>query len=57
MIDGVWYNMFIMVNPFDRSFFRFFFGFVLILALSFFILYAVGQWGGSLDTQAAALFR
>ncbi|HTK33414.1 MAG TPA: hypothetical protein VL335_02630 [Candidatus Paceibacterota bacterium] len=46
-----------MVNPFDKSFFRFFFGFVLILALSFFVLYAVGQWGGSLDTEAAALLR
>lgn len=46
-----------MVNPFDRSFFRFFFGFVIILALSFIILYLVGLWGNDIDAQSALLFR
>jgi len=30
-----------MVNPFDKSFFKFLIGFVLILAASFAVLYAV----------------
>jgi hypothetical protein len=46
-----------MVNPFDRNFFKFFIGFVCILGLSFLILYVVGQWGGSLDQQAAGMFH
>jgi hypothetical protein len=46
-----------MVNPFDRSFFKFFFGFVCILGLSLAILYIVGQWGSSLDSQAAFMFK
>ena len=46
-----------MVNPFDRSFFKFFVGFVCILALSFLVLYFVGQWGTQLDSQAASILR
>ncbi|MDE2188214.1 MAG: hypothetical protein KGJ35_00590 [Patescibacteria group bacterium] len=30
-----------MVNPFDKTFFKFLFGFILILAVSFTILYFV----------------
>ncbi len=29
-----------MVNPFDRTFFKFFIGFTLILAMSFAVMYA-----------------
>jgi hypothetical protein len=32
-----------MVNPFDRTFFKFFFGFVTILLLSFCVLYFANQ--------------
>jgi hypothetical protein len=45
------------INPFDKSFFRFFFGFIAILLLSFALLYVVGEWGDSIDSQAAALMR
>jgi hypothetical protein len=34
-----------MVNPFDRSFFKFFIGFVGILCFSFSVLYIVGRFG------------
>jgi hypothetical protein len=46
-----------MVNPFDRNFFKFFIGFLCILAISFAIMYFVGKWGDSLDKQAASLFK
>jgi hypothetical protein len=46
-----------MVNPFDRNFFKFFLGFVCILALSFLVLYLVGQWGSDIDSRAALLGR
>jgi hypothetical protein len=32
-----------MVNPFDRNFFKFISGFITILAVSFAVLYFVGQ--------------
>ena len=44
-----------MVNPLDRSFFRFFFGFLSILAVSFTILYLVGRFSVSPDPQASAM--
>ena len=37
-----------MVNPFDRSFFKFFIGFVIILAASFAVLYFVQAYGSTL---------
>lgn len=44
-----------MTNPFDRSFFKFFLGFVLILTIGFGILYFVGRYTSSLDRQATVL--
>jgi len=41
-----------MVNPFDRSFFRFLFGFLIILAASFSIIYFVGQYANNAPAQA-----
>jgi hypothetical protein len=35
-----------MVNPFDKSFFRFLIGFACILILSFVVLYVAGQYVG-----------
>ena len=34
-----------MVNPFDRNFFKFLFGFLCILVLSFALFYIVGRYG------------
>jgi len=34
----------IMVNPFDKSFFKFLIGFACILLLSFVVLYLVGNY-------------
>ncbi len=36
-----------MVNPFDQNFFKFLFGFLAILAVSFAMLYFVGQYAGN----------
>jgi 1,4-dihydroxy-2-naphthoate octaprenyltransferase len=44
-----------MVNPFDRSFFRFLIGFVCILCVSFAILYTVGRFTPSSNSPTAAL--
>lgn len=33
-----------MTNPFDRTFFKFFFGFVAILAVSFAVFYLAGKY-------------
>lgn len=44
-----------MVNPFDRNFFKFFFGFVLILIASFTILYAIGAYYQSVDKKASVI--
>jgi hypothetical protein len=37
----------LMVNPFDRSFFKFFIGFVCILCFSFGVLFVVGYYSNS----------
>lgn len=46
-----------MVNPFDRSFFKFFIGFICILTLSFAIIYVVGRYALSDERPSAALTR
>jgi hypothetical protein len=38
-----------MVNPFDKNFFHFLFGFLMILAFSFSVLYFTGKYGDVLD--------
>lgn len=38
-----------MVNPFDRNFFHFLFGFTLILCFSFSVLYFTGVYKDVLD--------
>lgn len=43
-----------MVNPFDRTFFRFVLGFAFMLSLSFAILYFVGQYSSNLEEKEAA---
>ncbi|MFA6404953.1 MAG: hypothetical protein WCW03_03075 [Candidatus Paceibacterota bacterium] len=43
-----------MVNPFDRNFFKFFFGFLFILIVSFTILYFVGRYSVE-DTSSKAV--
>ena len=40
-----------MINPFDRTFFRFMFGFVFILSLSFAVLYFVGKYSSDLEER------
>ena len=40
-----------MVNPFDRTFFRFAFGFTLILGISFAVLFFVNRYSVNLDNQ------
>ncbi len=42
-----------MVNPFDRNFFRFLFGFVAILAVSFSVIYLVGRYVGNAPIEAS----
>jgi magnesium-transporting ATPase (P-type) len=49
------YNIKIMVNPFDRNFFKFFVGFVCILAVSFGVLYIVGTYTNSADKRASVI--
>jgi magnesium-transporting ATPase (P-type) len=44
-----------MVNPFDRNFFKFFVGFVCILAVSFGVLYIVGTYTNGGDKRASVL--
>ena len=44
-----------MVNPFDRTFFRFLLGFGIILIVSFAILYFVGKYSAAIDRNAAAV--
>ncbi len=44
-----------MVNPFDRNFFKFFMGFVLILAISFGLLYIVGTYSSSAEKRASVI--
>lgn len=46
-----------MVNPFDRSFFKFLIGFTLILGVSFAILYFVGRYSADIDKAAAAALK
>jgi len=41
-----------MVNPFDRNFFKFLFGFLIILAASFSVIYFVGQYAENAPAQA-----
>ena len=43
-----------MVNPFDRNFFHFLFGFLLILCFSFSVLYFTGKYGSVLDKKDVA---
>jgi len=43
-----------MFKYFDRAFFRFFFGFVAILAISFIVMIVTVQWGGDPQTAATA---
>ena len=44
-----------MVNPFDRTFFRFVIGFTLILAISFAVLFFVGEYSSDLDQRGDAI--
>jgi hypothetical protein len=44
-----------MVNPFDRTFFRFVLGFTLILVISFAILFFVGEYTSDLDKKSDAV--
>ena len=46
-----------MVNPFDRTFFRFLCGFACILIASFAVLYFVGRYSGDLDREAAVVLK
>lgn len=46
-----------MINPFDRTFFKFLIGFALILGVSFAILYFVGRYSKDIDGAAAAVLR
>ena len=46
-----------MVNPFDRNFFKFFIGFVCILALSFGVLYFVGRYSASPSATKASVSK
>ncbi len=43
-----------MVNPFDRNFFHFLAGFILILCLGFSVLYFAGKYRDDLDQKNAA---
>ena len=43
-----------MVNPFDKTFFRFILGFAFILSLSFGVLFFAGRYQSSLATNATA---
>ncbi len=43
-----------LINPFDKSFFKFFIGFVCILCFSFSVLYIVGRYGNTPSGPAAA---
>lgn len=38
------YNLINMVNPFDKNFMKFLFGFICILCVSFIIMFIVGQF-------------
>jgi hypothetical protein len=40
-----------MLKYFDNTFYKFLFGFLLILSISFGILYIVKQWGGGAGTD------
>ncbi len=42
-----------MTKYFDSTFFRFLFGFLAILAISFALLYASQRWGGAYDTHTS----
>jgi hypothetical protein len=44
-----------MVNPFDRNFFHFFVGFLVILCTSFSILFLADKYSRVLDGKAAAI--
>lgn len=46
-----------MVNPFDRTFFRFLIGFTLMLAISFSILYIVGKYSKDIDGVASSALK
>jgi len=56
MISKICYNK-QMVNPFDRNFFKFFFGFTFLLLVSFTVIYIVQQYGSSLEAQADQAFQ
>jgi hypothetical protein len=43
-----------MVNPFDKNFFHFFIGFIMILLFSFSVLYFTGKYSNVLDGKASA---
>ena len=40
-----------MVNPFDRNFFKFSIGFVMILCFSFTVLYFTGKYSSVIDQK------
>gem|GEM_PF-4600191 len=44
-----------MLKLFDKTFFRFVLGFFSIIALSFVMLYVVGSYYGTADTEASLL--
>ncbi len=41
-----------MVNPFDRNFFKFLLGFLVILAASWSVIYFVGRYAANAPAQA-----
>ena len=46
-----------MHNPFDKTFFKFLFGFSFILIASFALLFFIGKYGSTLDEQSAAVSK
>lgn len=44
-----------MINPFDRSFFKFFLGFIVIILASLAVLYFAGHYNASSDTKASIM--
>ena len=46
------YTRVYMVNPFDRNFFKFLFGFLVILSVAFGIIYFVGRYSANAPAQA-----
>ncbi|GEM_PF-883460 len=43
-----------VINPFDRNFFKFFIGFICMLTMSFAVLYVVGRYTDPNNKQTAS---